>query len=333
MAIPIVVAADENFAVGAGVVMQSTLENTSARVHFYLFHDALSADSRDRFQRITAAAGNAELTLVDAGRALARLPKPLRAGAYTRMTYARLLAPQYVDADRAIYLDADTLVRDDVQKLFDYDLGGHALAATPDYGAVWLSLHNRVERDYFRRITEGRGVGSYFNAGVLLLDLEALRREGQMDRAVELIAKGRELRFADQCALNLAVAGGFSPLEERWNVNVAHRELPDDPLTDAPLRARVAAAFAEPAVVHYVGPKPWSLFPTHFKREYAEVLRRTPWRDYRQPLGSLSWKTQQALLKAWRKQAVSLRIEKNELRLRLFGRPIVQWTRPTTDAA
>ncbi|TWT72735.1 General stress protein A [Posidoniimonas polymericola] len=335
MPIPIVVAADESFAVGAGVLMQSVIETTSERVHFYFFHDALTPASRALIEQTVAASSRSDLTMVDAGRALAALPAPQRTDAYTKMTYARLLTPDYVPADRAIYLDSDTLVRADINTLFQHDMAGRPVAAVRDYAAVRLSLRSQVERDYFNDATDGRGVDDYFNAGVLLLDLARLRREGQLQRSLELVASSRKLRFADQCALNLAIRGQYTPLAERWNTNVAHQGMTRDPLAPASLRQRVQAAFDAPAVLHYVGPKPWTMFPTVLKREHQEVLRRSPWRNYRQPMSTLSWQQKQQLIKAWRSRAVSVRIRSSEVNIQLLGRQLVHWTRaePTPSKA
>ncbi len=327
MSITIILASDDNFAVGGGVLMQSVLEHTDAAVSFVYFYSDLSPENIARLKQVAATRDDCRLQLIDAQEALAALPSPLRSDVYSRMTYARLLAPELIDDDRAIYLDTDALVKDDIQQLFYWNLEGKPLAAIQDYGAEQLSLGCPTERDYYREMTGGRGVSSYFNAGVLVMDLGEFRRRRLGERALELIRSGRRLRFADQCALNLVVQGDFAELPARWNTLAVHRYLPFDKLIAPSLRRRVAEAFADPAVIHYIGQKPWTLFPVPLKHEFTSVLRRSPWRDYRQPLSSLSWKQRRALFRAWKNQAIGLRLRSNEVNLRLLGRPILHWRR------
>jgi lipopolysaccharide biosynthesis glycosyltransferase len=327
MSITIILASDDNFAVGGGVLMQSILENTKSAVRFVYFHSDLSSENLAQLEQVAATRVDCRLQLIDAQEALASLPSPLRSDVYSRMTYARLLAPELIDDDRAIYLDTDALVKDDIQRLYDWPLDGKPLAAIQDYGAEQLSIGCPVERDYYNEMTGGRGVGHYFNAGVLVMDLAEFRRRRLGEQALEIIRSGRPLRFADQCALNLVSQGEFAQLPARWNTLAVHRYLPFDKLIAPGLRRRVAEAFADPAVIHYIGQKPWTPFPTPLKHEFMSVLRRSPWRDYRYPLSSLTWKQRRALFRAWRNQAIGLRLRSNEINLRLLGRPILHWRR------
>lgn len=321
--IPIVFASDDRFAIGAGVLVHSVLAATRAPVRFIYLQSEVSDHKLSLIQETVDARPDCELQVVDVAQAIARLPHPQRSELFNRMTFARVLTPELVPDSKALYLDSDTLVLDDVQQLYQQDLAGAPLAAVPDYAAVRLSLRSRKQREYFLGITGGKAIDRYFNAGVLVMDLDAFRRESLTERTLSLIHSGRRLQFADQCALNVALEGNFKPLAERWNVLASHHELPQDPLVPAPLRERVATAYRDPAILHFAGQKPWTPFPVHGKNTYLESMRPTRWGEHRQSIGDLTWKQKQQLLKSWRNQVVSLRIARRELAIRLLGRKVL----------
>lgn len=168
---------------------------------------------------------------------------------FTRAILFRLglaeLAP--ADCKRIIYLDADLIAADDIRRLWLTDLGSFAMGAVEDcfvdpqaFASKW-SL-NSVD-------------ASYFNSGVLLIDLEVSRAEGLFDRALEFVAQhGSELRFTDQDALNWAFAGRWMRLPNSWNVQ-RHMVLPSL-IVELPPSRRLG--HARPAIVHFTGPeKPW----------------------------------------------------------------------------
>lgn len=323
MSISVVLASDDRFAIGAGVLAHSVLRSTHEPVRFVYLQSEVSDQKLSLIQETVAARPDCELRVVDVAREIARLPHPQRSELFNRMTFARVLTPEIVAGPRAIYLDADTLVLDDIGKLHRQELAGAPLAAVPDYAAARLSLRSRKQRDYFRGITQGRPLESYFNAGVLVMDLDAFRRENLTERVLSLIYSGRGLQFADQCALNVALEGRFQPLAERWNVLASHHEMPRDPLVPATLRERVSGTYRDPGILHYAGQKPWTPFPVAFKKAYRSRLEETRWGEHRQGVASLSWKQKQQLIKSWRNQVVSLRMGRRELAVRLFGRKVV----------
>jgi hypothetical protein len=82
---------------------------------------------------------------------------------------------------------------------------------------------------------------SYFNAGVLVMDLKSFRNTGLVDAAEEFLEQRKsETAFVDQDALNHVIDGAFVRLDPRWNV-------------------LAALGHSDPWIIHYAGPsKPWS---------------------------------------------------------------------------
>ena len=134
---------------------------------------------------------------------------------YSRAMYYRLLAAQLLPAgvDRVLYLDPDILVINALRPLYDTDLEGKLMAASIHRGLTDLSSRvNRLRLD----TPEAEG---YFNSGVLVMDLAAMRR--RMDPA-EIFAYARDhadtLILPDQDILNGLYGSELYPVEESlWN--------------------------------------------------------------------------------------------------------------------
>lgn len=132
---------------------------------------------------------------------------------YPQEMYYRLLAAQLLPEGlhRVLYLDPDTLVINPLRPLWETDLGGNIFAAASHKGKTELvSGINQV-----RLGTESK----YFNSGVLLIDLDAARREvvpGEIFAYVERHA--RELVLPDQDVLNALYGERTLELDDAvWN--------------------------------------------------------------------------------------------------------------------
>jgi lipopolysaccharide biosynthesis glycosyltransferase len=160
-------------------------------------------------------------------------------------TYARLLIPKMLPnlTGRALYLDSDILVIDNLRQLWASTLtNGAVIGAVLDEGV--LRIRNRRDPLFYKlpRVTR------YFNAGVLLIDLERWRAERVAERALEYLIQNPQTPYSDQDALNVACDGKWEQLEPRWNFQV-YEQVPR--IADLPSEER-------PEVVHFVTrEKPW----------------------------------------------------------------------------
>ena len=123
--------------------------------------------------------------------------------------YRTFLPDLLSDAARVVYLDCDTLVLGDIADLAGVELDGCAIGAVHN-----VSLGN--DADVARAgLTDGV---RYFNSGVLVLDLDAWRRDGIAERVRAEARSAPNAPFPDQDALNAVLAHRRQPLSPRWNV-------------------------------------------------------------------------------------------------------------------
>ena len=176
------------------------------------------------------------------------------------------------ELDRVLYLDADTIVLDSLEPLWRTDVTEHYTAAVTNVFGPW-------DADYPERL----GLADprrYFNTGVQLMNLDALRRDGCV-RAVReyAVANMEKLWWCEQDAMNVVVGERRLPLYPRWN---CMNSLLAFDASDELFGAEAAEeARRRPGIRHFEGGganKPWHYLCDQEGREaYFEHRRATPW--------------------------------------------------------
>ena len=166
-------------------------------------------------------------------------------GYLTQCASYRLAIPDvFVEYERMIYLDSDLLVVDDIFNIFNIDLRGCWLGAVRGLGYPDF-YDERPERQKWCAEHGLSDVYSYFNSGVLLYDLKAMREHAPLEK---LVAAGCDSSdFPDQDGLNIACQGHVRLLPEIWNVTIGFAfKYQPQLLEDA-------------AILHFAtGQKPWN---------------------------------------------------------------------------
>lgn len=123
-----------------------------------------------------------------------------------KMTYYRLLLPELLDdVEQCLYIDSDTLLIGDISPLLQYDIQNDYLAGVRDSGIKGI--------DY--SLDELDGMDHYINAGVLLMNLKALRVDGMQNQFCNRIAN--RYQFNDQDILNICCKDRIHFLPEKYN--------------------------------------------------------------------------------------------------------------------
>ncbi len=246
-------AIDGAYAPALGVVLASIVAATSAPLRAHVLHDGVDESRRAQVQACAPAADLRWLEVADPE--LLSLSTRLH---ISRATTFRLAAADLLPLERVLYLDADVLVLRDLAALWSLDLQGRSLAAGPEalvdaarFAAAFALPPSPL---------------GCFNAGVLLMDLAAMRRDGLPARLRALmLERWEQLKLMDQDALNITLWNAWTPFDAEWNAQRAMLLEPE----------RFADA---PAIVHFnQGRKPWQADDTHpFALHWWETLSRTP---------------------------------------------------------
>ncbi|MGV3492210.1 MAG: glycosyltransferase family 8 protein [Devosia sp.] len=210
-------------------------------------------------------------------------------GRYPSATYVRAQIPDVLAAhDRAIYLDVDLVVLDELGDLFDFDLGGAPLGATQCVLTITAALMNgtirsggriRPTSEYFVEelgLTTRAAALGYTQAGVQLFDLAQLRRLDYAGQMLALTSAMQDrLAFCDQCAANRLFQGQIALIHPRWNVAPFALNASHDTRVPVELQPVMRQQREKPGIIHFGGRKPW---------QYAGI--RGSWYWWRAAAGS-----------------------------------------------
>ncbi|MGX5800881.1 glycosyltransferase family 8 protein [Bradyrhizobium sp. Arg314] len=237
----IVTASDNNFVPGLFVfIFSAWIHNRGAK--FLVIDAGIEPATVIKLRRFCERNGiDCQLVRAD-GKRISDLPT--RGKLLTTAAYARILIPEILpDCDKAIYMDADTLVVSDLSGLWSADLGDNLVAGVID---------GFVEQEELDDV--GMSRNEYINSGVLTMNLAAWRSEGITDRIFAKVRETDHSRYLDQTALNTVVRGRVLFLDREWNF-----------FSDRYVQIERRL----PKVIHYAGAaKPW-----RFKRvPFADVF-------------------------------------------------------------
>lgn len=241
--IPIFFAADDAYAPFLAAALASAVDNCSedrcylATVLYEKLSDKnirrIASLERDNFKIDFVPMTSGLETITD------RLSNRLRYDCFTLTIYFRLFIPEmFPQYDKAIYIDSDVIVKGDLAELFDTDIKDSYIGACTD-----LSIQENT--DLTRYIKKYVGVDSmkYINSGVLLMNLDKMRKNGFTKHFLSLLNTYHFDSVApDQDYLNAICNGSIHYLDSRWNT------MPDS--SKPPV--------SDPKLIHYnLYLKPW----------------------------------------------------------------------------
>ena len=279
--INIVFASDNNYAQHTAVAMASVLVNTKVpqKIQFYLIDDKIQPENKEKITKtVQNLGGNIEFIKIKNS----RLEDCYVSGELSRASYFRLDIANILDEsiEKIIYLDCDLLVYDDIEKMWQLDMGGKPVAATCDLG-IMASARVRKQKNNFIGLPFD---APYFNAGVLMMDLKKWR-DGNYAEAIIALATQNKYPNHDQDALNKFFMNNWQEIPLRWDVIPPVFNLFLKIVTKPDLRKKAIAAKLNPAIFHYAGGyKPWE-YEIHngFNEKYYEYLKLTEYKDAKMP--------------------------------------------------
>jgi len=186
--------------------------------------------------------------------------------------YRIFLAKLLPQLDRVLFLDCDLIVQTEITSLWNIELGEHLFAA----------VTNVVEENKGHRAAELGlpGPGDYFNAGIGLWNLAAMRNIQFWDE-VTCFAKAHSERllWLEQDAINSLYWQKRLPIHPRWNFqNGMFYKIWGIQFID---EEELKEATGNPAIIHFEGGgscKPWHYLCDHpGQKAYLKHRKQTPW--------------------------------------------------------
>lgn len=210
-ALRLLVTPDQNYLPQLQVLPTSAaVNNPDEHVEVYLMHSGIPAEGLEKADRQCRSVRYTLFPRQGGTRFFHDAPVTKR---YPQEMYYHLLAPHLLPEhlDRILYLDPDILVINPLRPLWETDLQGNLFAAAAHTGMT--DIANIVNRLWLGTDSD------YYNSGVLLMDLEAGRKEIVPAEIFAFSAEHRaNLFLPDQDISNAMYSERVLPLDEAvWN--------------------------------------------------------------------------------------------------------------------
>lgn len=183
-------------------------------------------------------------------------------------TYARLNIAEYIpNIDKLLYIDVDTLTNGSLKELWNTDISQHALAACKDF---FIEID---QPKYKSKI--GLENYCYFNAGVILINMNRWRKLNVLNVSLEWLSKYKNIiEYQDQDILNGIFKDDVKFINTRFNFT---------PSECGYIKHRKDREIQLPIIIyHYPGPnKFWSKKCIHLKTNFGysifkEISKKYP---------------------------------------------------------
>lgn len=261
--IPIFFAVDDGYCPFLAVAIQSMIDNSTPENHYSIkvLNTDISRENKNKISKYKRE--NISIEFVDLNYYIRKVKDKLYTrDYYSKTTYFRLFIPNlYPQYDKALYLDSDIVILDDIANLFDTDLGDNLVAAAPD---DVIQFHP-VFQTYAEKVVGVADYHRYFNAGVLLMNLHQLRRFKFQEKFVYLLDKVKFSVAQDQDYLNRLCKGRVKLVDRTWNRM---------PIEDPKIRTE------DVKLVHYnLAFKPWHFEDILYKEFFWMYAQETEYFD------------------------------------------------------
>ena len=213
--IPVFFAVDNGYIPFLSVALRSLIDNTS-KENIYaikILYTSVTDENKEKIKKYEKE--NISIEFVDLNKQLEDIKEKLYTRNYfSNTTYYRLFIPElYPEYKKAIYIDSDTICLTDIANLYNIDMKNNLIAGVPD-GAIQAI---DVFKDYVERVVGVSDYNNYFNAGIIVMNLEELRKYKFQDKFIYMLGKVRFEVAQDQDYMNRLCKGRVKLLDFSWN--------------------------------------------------------------------------------------------------------------------
>ncbi len=289
--IVVVCGADDNYAMPLAVTIRSALEHLAInrKIVFFIIDGGIKEQNKRKILKSVKSEQCDVQWLVkpDERRLGADV---LISGHITIAAYYRLFIPELIpdQYNKAIYLDCDLVVKEDLGRLWDMEMGEYCLLGVQDYRAPYVSSPLGLINYHELGISPDC---KYLNSGLLVINLQKWRTNNITDKAIKYLQTNK-IRWHDQDTLNGLFAGNWGELDPRWNhqgiINIVDQEIlwkgsnfPEDIHT---------CLHQNPYIIHYAYIKPWNTLEKCPRNdEFFNYIDMTAWSGWRFTFWHWNW--------------------------------------------
>lgn len=216
--IPVFFSTDDNYVPYLVVSIQSLKDTASIKNKYmlYVLNSGLTNENKKNIKELETS--NIKIKFVDVSHKIkniySKLKEQLR-DYYSPSIYYRLFIPSmFPQYKKALYLDCDIAIVEDIANLYNHELGDNLLGAVVDQVVT-----NSEIFCYYVENAVGIDRKKYFNSGILVMNLQGLRKENLEHKFLYLLNNFPFSSVApDQDYLNFICKDRVLYLDKGWDM-------------------------------------------------------------------------------------------------------------------
>ena len=247
--INIVLITDSNYIVPTCVTLLSLLKTQPKNTHiFIIFNDKDTSLAKEFFKLENK--NNIKISIIQADNSYSKLD--VTHPYVTKSSLQKFSIPKLISENKVLYLDTDVVVKSSLESLFLTDITNQYAGVISDLIAMYQG------NDHIRL-----GQELYFNSGVMLLNLEKMRKDNISSELLKYKQSETIHKYMDQDAFNIIFNDNVKYLDLKYNyfpiyVYQTFKELKNIKL---------------PYIIHYAGEKPWKNLTLPFFEEWFSLFK------------------------------------------------------------
>lgn len=278
--VPVILSSSDFFSPYLCVCLQSMIEHTSSDCNYDIIIIERKISESNKNSLLALQQPNIQIRFFNIEEKAQDLNFFINDNRISQETYYGLLVPWLLPLyHKAIIMDCDMIVMQDISKLFYEDLGDFVAGGVQDVILQgWLNDKNNDTAEYYDKIVRASNPFSFVNGGLLLLDFDKYRNILTQELVFHYI-NNYQFRVVDQDIFNLLLENKVKPLNQKWNHMILVEGAVESAIHHAPAKMQKLyfEAKRDPAIVHFASEnKPWINPQIEFAQEFWKYARKTP---------------------------------------------------------
>lgn len=252
----IVMVTDSNYILPTGVCIYSAIKNKNkdSKYHFYILGVNLSENEKNKLSSLSD--DSAKITIIPERNIYSFVKLDTINPHVPNSDFLKFNFPElFPNFKKILYIDGDIIVQGDLKSLYDINLS-NLYAAAVEEEFIQFPLNNLLK------------ISKYFNNGVILLNLEEMRKDDLTAKMLKYRFLKSPKRFVTQDTFNVVLYQKVKFIDSKYNVIIQDLDIKNTSGIDDYLKSAV--------IIHYAGlEKPWI---------YSDILYASQWLKYKQNL-------------------------------------------------
>lgn len=289
--IPVLFSTNNSYVPYFSVAIKSLIENTSSENNYdiIILSQDLTDISKRKLLMLIDRRSNISIRFFNMKSYISSVNQTFFLNSYLPIeTYYKFFLPEIMQAyDKCLYFDGDIVIEEDIAQLYNVDIGNKMLGASLNVANIsdnHIRPHSKIigdytRKEYFENLLKMKNPNKYFQAGVLICNLQKMRQTNYTQQCLDTLNKIKTPRFFDQCVLNSLYSEDYYCFSTKWN-HVWYIQNPDtisgtipDSLYEDYLQGR-----QKPKIIHYASAQKPYHKPEWILAEYFwKYARLTPY--------------------------------------------------------